>query len=249
MTCGYSARLLAGATDGFVADIIEPDVGGDQCDSFVPSQHDAVPLGSTQRSMDENEYEEFLKWEYTMAGQSVAVWAAAGDSLLRSADLLWKRASASMQLWAEGFATDEHGLPIATGRRLVGEETEIFGDREVDRSAVLLLGFAIENMSKSILIGRKPGLVSEEGMYRGPDHHDLVMLVLECGLDLSEKQRASLVALTDYTEWLGRYPIPKAYTKGRSTRGAWVWHRTTPRHEIWSQCRPVAHLLRSLREE
>lgn len=199
--------------------------------------------------MDEREYDDFLRWEYTAAGQSVAVWAAAAGSLLRSADLLWNRATASAQLWAEGFTTNERGLPVATGRRLVGEEIEIFGDREVDRSAVLLLGFAIENLAKSILISRTPGLVGRDGTYRGPDHHDLVTLVGDCGLAVLPDQRACLVALTDYTEWLGRYPVPKSYKKGRSTRGAWVWHRTKPRHEIWFQCRPIATELLSLRDQ
>ena len=83
--------------------------------------------------MDEKEYEEFLQWEFTLAGQSADVWAVAAASLLRSADLLWQRALASAQLWAESFTQNARGSPVATGRRLIGKEIEIFGDQEIFR--------------------------------------------------------------------------------------------------------------------
>lgn len=198
--------------------------------------------------MDEQEHKDFLQWEYTAAGRSVSVWAAAAYPLLRSADLLWARAVASAQLWNEAFTRDERGLPVATGPQLAGDEIDIFGDRDVDRAAVLLLGFAIENLAKSVLVARNPGLVTDEAEYRGPASHNIGSLVQQCGIAVTPTQQASLNALADYETWLGRYPVPKHREVTQSVLGAWIWHRVKARQDIWTECRPLADHLARLRD-
>jgi hypothetical protein len=76
---------------------------------------------------------------------------------------------------------------------------------------LMLIGLAIENLAKGVLISRSAAeYVGQEGHLRKPiKTHKLVDLAQLCNLPLSSDQENMLKKLTSYIEWAGRYPVPE----------------------------------------
>ena len=70
---------------------------------------------------------------------------------------------------------------------------------------VFLCGLAIENLAKGVLVSRNPKHFKNGTKLT----HKLTPYIDQCGLSLSDKQRALLKEIEAGVLWKGRYPIPK----------------------------------------
>ena len=184
--------------------------------------------------------DEFLRWEYTLAARSDVLWTAAGLPLVRAADDLWKRAEAARVLWAELFADFE--IPDhESSRRLSAAELQILDDQGLARVALMLLGLAIENVSKTLIIRADPSTVGDDARLQLKTH-DLVHLLARAQIAVSDDETRQLGVVRDYLEWLGRYPVPLAAVgkrRPRSLDGAWVARRLGDVRVTWESARAV----------
>jgi len=72
--------------------------------------------------------------------------------------------------------------------------------------ALMLAGFAIENLMKGLLVrGQTP--LSEDGKFQLRSH-DLFKLSSDAGLSLSDAEARLLERVQEFLMWAGRYPIP-----------------------------------------
>lgn len=92
--------------------------------------------------------------------------------------------------------------------RLIG-----MSDSWMHFSAVMLWGYGLENLAKSIIVCKDPGVIKEKNRQVstpwGKEHgHQLVWLMEAAGVILTNDQRELLNFMTKVTVWGGRYPIP-----------------------------------------
>ena len=86
---------------------------------------------------------------------------------------------------------------------------EVYIDLTALRTYMLLMGLAIENLAKGILISAIPALVKNNV---SPDtslrHHNLVKFVNLSCVALSDKESGVLRMFTEHVTWSGCYPAP-----------------------------------------
>lgn len=80
------------------------------------------------------------------------------------------------------------------------------------RPAEMLLGFAVENALKGIIIVGDPTLTSEDKLARIIRSHNLCDLATDAKVILNVQEEAILHALTCLVVWAGRYPTPSRIT-------------------------------------
>lgn len=78
-------------------------------------------------------------------------------------------------------------------------------DFELSGIYFFLLGLAIENLAKGILVGRNPKYFYENKNIT----HDIQDYVNACGIHFDIKKKKLLVELSVFVKWKGRYPTPK----------------------------------------
>jgi hypothetical protein len=71
----------------------------------------------------------------------------------------------------------------------------------------LLMGYALENLLKGILIMRKPEKYVQQGSLKGLKTHKLVKLFEDCRLPVDPETKKLLEKLTLHIKWQGRYPV------------------------------------------
>jgi hypothetical protein len=87
--------------------------------------------------------------------------------------------------------------------------------------AFMLLGFALENLAKGIVVCREPELVTKMGLEKWPGQsHDLVVLFDRACIPVTDDERHVLAIVSQLTEWSGRYPVPMTFDK-TDPLGAW----------------------------
>ena len=87
-------------------------------------------------------------------------------------------------------------------------------------AAFMLLGFALENLVKGIIVCREPALVTKEGLEKWPGNsHDLEALFDKAGISVTPEERVVLKLATQLTEWSGRYPVPMTFNKANRLGG------------------------------
>jgi hypothetical protein len=73
----------------------------------------------------------------------------------------------------------------------------------------MLLGFALENLAKGIILCRDPSVVRKKQLRKWHGGgHDLVGLFRRAEIAVSDEDLATLERTTRITEWKGRYPVP-----------------------------------------
>jgi hypothetical protein len=154
------------------------------------------------------EHLDLLKWGYNLNGRVPLNWGIVAQGLARSAAILHEHGQAARRLKAKFFSRDAAGLPVARAQPLTPEEHDLFFDVEMYRVAFMLLGMAIENLAKGILVGRNPAWVQDGKLSHLPTDHDLETLVQQCGVSVSGEDIVALRVLTEHSVWAGRYPIP-----------------------------------------
>ncbi len=191
---------------------------------------------------------DIFKWEYELVGRAPLMWFSTANALARAADTSYERFQKCRAIWESSFRRETHDGPlIPVGRPLTKEQREYLRDGGHGGVALMLLGFAIENVAKCILIARNPSLIDREG---GLDEqlrtHDLVDLACSCRCPLNTDQTRALSVLTEYAVWAGRYPVPlRAVPRDQSRpgHGYWAKQRMGPITAIWKQARPVLGVL------
>ena len=133
-------------------------------------------------------------------------WLGHARTLRQAAEDLWvagnvhsrnpgsELGSAVLAHWTDpGFA------PPATGG----------GTRDV---CFMVLGFALENLAKGIIVCRDPSLVSRARLtsWHGKGH-DLVVLFERAAIAVSTEEHQTLERTTRITEWKGRYPVAMSF--------------------------------------
>ena len=124
-------------------------------------------------------------------------WAINADNLRHAAEMLFRLHSASRA---------EDGEPIH----------EL--DTELDGPATLLLGYAMENAIKGLLIKEKRmASVGAKTKPHGWNAHSLVELINQTSVTLDKGDELVLGNLTAFIVWAGKYPVsktPEANAKG-----------------------------------
>ncbi len=93
-------------------------------------------------------------------------------------------------------------------RRLEGKELEDSWDGMLIRPYRLLVGYAVENLLKGILMVQHPENLKPSGHVTGIKGHDLVSICSCCGIALTQEESDLLRKLTRSIVWQGKYPVP-----------------------------------------
>ena len=97
---------------------------------------------------------------------------------------------------------------IGSGRYLEGQELQDEWDVMLVDVYRLLIGYAVENLLKAILMVTHPEYFMESGKMKHLNSHNLASLCKRCGIEISKEERDILDKLTRYIVWLGKYPVP-----------------------------------------
>lgn len=156
------------------------------------------------------EYLDLLKWAFGLNARMPLNWAIKAQEQARAAAVLFERSRAARRLSADLFYRDCSGLPVARPQPLTPEEQTLLPDVEMYRVAFMLLGAAIEDLAKGILVGRNPTWVKDGKLDPRLTTHDLKSLTQRCEVSVPEADQVALRVLTEHVVWAGRYHIPKS---------------------------------------
>lgn len=151
-----------------------------------------------------------LAWGFNLQGRVPLNWALAAQPLARAAAFVHARSQESRRLHATLYGRDASGRPTARPGPLTESERDLMPDAPIWKVALMLIGMAIEDMAKGIIVGRNPAKIAEGKMTGVPTSHDLVDLVRSCRVPLTDEEIVALRVLTEFVRWAGRYPIPMA---------------------------------------
>lgn len=122
------------------------------------------------------------------AAQDPTTWLAAAQRLHQSAELLWQRFNATRgPRWQEEWGD----LP----------------------AALMLAGFALENLAKGLIVEREPHVVGEKELARWNlrSGHEITDLFKRASLPLADDERVTVQRLEYFARWAGRYPVPRKF--------------------------------------
>lgn len=175
---------------------------------------------STESEIDWDEiHERSIKKAFETKAREPWVWETQAFTLKRASEIVHGYAvianSRNTQRLLDKLA-DPPAPGSSTGRYLTDVEMADHLDASLSYSAEMLLGLALENLLKGILLRQNPNLLTEEGELKTKSHN-LYDLWKRAGLDLDEDRTALLQMLTKSVEWSGKYFVPlteEAYLKG-----------------------------------
>ena len=72
----------------------------------------------------------------------------------------------------------------------------------------LLMGYALENLLKGILMADHPEYFKSNAKITNISSHNLVSLCKRCSLQIMANEEDLLKKLTDHILWVGKYPVP-----------------------------------------
>jgi hypothetical protein len=151
-----------------------------------------------------------LDWGFNLQGRVPLNWALSAQPLARAAALVHARGQEARRLHATLWGRDASGLPTARSEPLTSAELDLMPDAPLWKVGLMLMGMAIEDMAKGIIVGRNPAKIAEGKMTGVPTSHDLAELVRSCKVPLTDEEVVALRILSEYVRWAGRYPIPMA---------------------------------------
>jgi len=135
---------------------------------------------------------------------------------------------AILRMHARGRAEFEAGGMGEGIAKLEGQELQDHEDAELGSIYLLLMGYAIENLIKGILMLRHKEYFKPTGEITSIGTHKLVSLCQQCGIQLLGEESTLLDKLIKYIRWAGRYPVPlktKEMLPINPSRGdsSWTW--------------------------
>lgn len=160
-------------------------------------------------------------WDPMSWAESIAAGARNPNNWLAVADRCRRAFSVLETVWRAEMV--EISRSIRRGYIVGMRDPE--ANRSVGPPAVMLCGFAIENLLKGILIARSPARVQPNALK--PDRmfnwsgggHDLSSLAKEAEVIVSAREAETLGVLADFSIWAGRYPVAQRAPNMRPTEG------------------------------
>ena len=129
--------------------------------------------------------------------KSPEAWRRTALGLKRSADIIWGQ-------WFEIFQRLDGGQIAKATPQEAGDVYLLLP------TFLLLYGFAIENVSKGLLVAKDASVVESVIKWKVKGGgHDLRELYTATGLLVATDEQELLDALTQAVLWAGRYPVPK----------------------------------------
>lgn len=101
----------------------------------------------------------------------------------------------------------------SNSRSLDGQELEDHLDGQLIGVYMFLMGYAIENLLKAILMVQHPEYFRATEKMTDIQSHNLASLSVRCRIVVSEEERKLLDRLAMYIDWAGKYPVPLLSTK------------------------------------
>jgi hypothetical protein len=92
--------------------------------------------------------------------------------------------------------------------RFEGQELEDAWDSMLIRPYYLLVGYAVENLLKGILMVQHPEYFQPSGKMTRIRTHDLLGICGHCRIPLTQEESNLLKRLKRCIEWQGKYPVP-----------------------------------------
>lgn len=101
-------------------------------------------------------------------------------------------------------------VSVDGARKLAGEELQDEWDFQLISIYYLLIGFAVENLLKGILLIRDPEKYfdSESKKLKNLDHDLIELCVTKCEITINQAEEKLLKELYTQVIWKGRYPTP-----------------------------------------
>jgi hypothetical protein len=135
---------------------------------------------------------------YRRGLSNAPLWFTKGGDLLVSARVLWEKIE-----------------PI-TRVKTIDEAAQFHDELRLIAPFLLLCGLALENFLKALIVkqrfARQDGRPDPQAPTALPDYlntHDLCDLANRASFEVSAHDRRTLLRLTHYIAWAGRYPIPR----------------------------------------
>lgn len=136
--------------------------------------------------IDKRSPKEFWDEQHKLSGSMPVVWVLTAEQLLRTFQILADQARQDVH---DAFGGDASvRLPIAS-------------------TAMMLGGFAIENLLKAIKVSQGSQVFDGRGFFTVKTHN-VLELAVEAGIELDAAEEALLERLEQFVIWAGRYPIP-----------------------------------------
>ncbi len=154
-------------------------------------------------------YEHIKARQFELGARLPISWTSVSLGLKHAADRLYDlQHDATLRRIKR--AIEEHGKvrDADRSRKLEGEELEDFLDSQMISVYYLLMGYAIENLLKAILMIQHPEYFKPDAKLADIGSHILVGLCKQCGISVQHEEVELLNKLTTYVVWQGRYPIP-----------------------------------------
>lgn len=136
--------------------------------------------------IDKRSPKKFWDDQHKLSGSMPVVWLLTAEQLLRAFQMLMDQARQDAH---DAFGSDESvRFPISS-------------------TAMMLGGFAIENLLKAIKVSQGSQVFDDRGFFTVKTH-DVLELAVDAGVELDTAEEALLEKLEQFVIWAGRYPIP-----------------------------------------
>ncbi|MBI1259800.1 MAG: hypothetical protein GC204_20220 [Chloroflexi bacterium] len=155
-------------------------------------------------------------------GKDPYYWRESAVTALTSARLLYSEYDRVYKMESEVTSKLRPGQAVPSER-----ENEI-GKNQI-YPALMMMGYAIENALKGVIVAGKVELVSREKVDKSLKIHDLCALAGKAGITLGADEAGLLKMLEHYVTWSGRYPIP---LHGKDYREFKAGRRLEPRMDF-----------------
>lgn len=156
-------------------------------------------------------------------------WVGTADTMRKSARVLWV------------LYQKERDRQLSLGTLANGQSFDL----DYEWVALMLMGMALENLLKAVLLVRDPSLVGKRKISNKLKTHDLLRLFAHVGIELKNASEIQYVeTLTRFVEWQGRYPGPiDAKNMGPVFRLGGNWDTFNEIYERTLHCITPQHII------
>ena len=141
-------------------------------------------MSQKRRPIAKSTPKSFANTKHRLGRSEAEAWLRKATELLKAADLLWAQFLDDLQAFSEDRKLDEPSI---------------------ENQALMLYGFAIENLLKAGLIAR--GSVNTSPKNFSLTSHNLIELSDQFGLSLSDDELVRLQKLEEFIIWKSRHII------------------------------------------